>query len=115
MTRTSFIGSLVSQAVVVIIGLLVAFGVPLTSEQIAAIITAAGFVGIILALALWAQTVPREQVVERLIGDAVVAGEANDLVPSGAAVRNVTDDPLEDGGVTEAIHAAYPEASGEPR
>lgn len=59
---------------------------------------------------------PREQVVERLIGDAVVAGEANDLVPSGAAVRNVTDVPLDDdGGVTEAIRAAYPEASGEPR
>ena len=114
MTRTSFIGSLVSQAVVVIIGLLVAFGVPLTSEQIAAIITAAGFVGIILALVLWAQTVPREQVVERLIGDAVVAGEANDLVPSGAAVRNVTDIPVDDGGVTEAIRT-YPEASGEPR
>lgn len=115
MTRTSFIGSLVSQAVVVIIGLLVAFGVPLTSEQIAAIITAAGFAGIILALVLWAQTVPREQVVERLIGDAVVAGEANDLVPTGAAVRNVTDIPVDDGGAAEAIHAAYPEASGEPR
>ena len=113
MSKTSFIGSLVSQAVVVIIGLLVAFNVPLTSEQIAAIITAAGFVGIILALVLWAQTVPREQVVERLIGDAVVAGEANDLVPSGAAVRNVTDIPVDDGGV--AIRAAYPEASGEPR
>ena len=55
MTRTSFIGSLVSQAVVVVIGLLVAFGVPLTSEQIAAIITAAGFVGLILALVLWAR------------------------------------------------------------
>ena len=47
---------------------------------------------------------PREQIVERLIGDAVVAGEANDLVPSGAAVRNVTDVPLEDdGGVEDAI------------
>ena len=108
MTRTSFIGSLVSQAVVVIIGLLVAFGVPLTSEQIAAIITAAGFVGLILALVLWAQTVPREQIVERLIGDAVVAGEVNDLVPSGAAVRNVTDIPVDDGAVTEAIRA-YPD------
>ena len=98
MTRTSFIGSLVSQAVVVIIGLLVAFGVPLTSEQIAAIITAAGFAGIILALVLWAQTAPREQVVERLIGDAVVA----DLVPSGAAVRNVTEVLLEDDAPVDA-------------
>ena len=54
---------------------------------------------------------PREQIVERLIGDAVVAGEANDLVPSGAAVRNVTDAPLEDddGGVEDAIRAAYPD------
>ena len=89
MTRTSFIGSLVSQAVVVIIGLLVAFGVPLTSEQIAAIITAAGFVGIILALVLWATTVDRREVVERLIGGEVVAGEANDIVPSGEVVREV--------------------------
>ena len=110
MTRNTLVGLLVSQGVAALIGLLVAFGVPLTSEQIAAIITAAGFVGIILALALWAQTVPREQVVERLIGDAVVAGEANDLVPSGAAVRNVTDAPLEDdGGVEDAIRAAYPD------
>ena len=101
MTRNTLVGLLVSQGVAALIGLLVAFGVPLTSEQIAAIITAAGFVGIILALALWAQTVPREQVVERLIGDAVVAGEANDLVPSGAAVRNVTDAPLEDDGGVE--------------
>ena len=110
MTRNTLVGLLVSQGVAALIGLLVAFGVPLTSEQIAAIITAAGFVGIILALALWAQTVPREQVVERLIGDAVVAGEANDLVPSGAAVRNVTDAPLEDdGGAEDAIRAAYPD------
>ena len=99
MTRTSFIGSLVSQAVVVIIGLLVAFGVPLTSEQIAAIITAAGFVGIILALVLWATTVDRREVVERLIGGEVVAGEANDIVPSGEVVREVEPRHAAEGGV----------------
>ena len=99
MTRTSFIGSLVSQAVVVIIGLLVAFGVPLTSEQIAAIITAAGFIGIILALVLWATTVDRREVVERLIGGEVVAGEANDIVPSGEVVREVEPRRAAEGGV----------------
>ena len=99
MTRTSFIGSLVSQAVVVIIGLLVAFNVPLTSEQIAAIITAAGFVGIILALVLWATTVDRREVVERLIGGEVVAGEANDMIPSGEVVREVEPRRAAEGGV----------------
>ena len=99
MTRTSFIGSLVSQAVVVIIGLLVAFGVPLTSEQIAAIITAAGFVGIVLALVLWATTVDRREVVERLIGGEVVAGEANDMIPSGEVVREVEPRHAAEGGV----------------
>lgn len=99
MTRTSFIGSLVSQAVIVVIGLLVAFGVPLTSEQIAAIITAAGFVGIILALVLWASTVDRREVVERLIGGEVVAGEANDMIPSGEVVREVEPRRAAEGGV----------------
>ena len=38
---------------------------------------------------LWATTVDRREVVERLIGGEVVAGEANDLIPSGEVVREV--------------------------
>ena len=66
-----------------------AFGIDLTSEQMAAIMSAAGFLGIVLALVLWASTVDRREVVERLIGSEVVAGEANDMVPSGEVVREV--------------------------
>ena len=87
MTRNTLLGLLVTQGVSAIIGLLVAFGVDLTPEQMAAIMGAAGFIGVVLALVLWASTVDRREVVERLIGDHVVAGEANDLVPSGEVVR----------------------------
>ena len=89
MTRNTLIGLLVSQGVATLIGLLVAFGIDLTSEQMAAIMSAAGFLGIVLALVLWATTVDRREVVERLIGSEVVAGEANDIVPSGEVVREV--------------------------
>ena len=89
MTRNTLIGLLISQGVAAIIGLLVAFGVDLTPEQMAAIMGAAGFVGIVLALVLWASTVDRREVVERLIGSEVVAGEANDMIPSGEVVREV--------------------------
>ena len=89
MTRNTLIGLLVSQGVATLIGLLVAFGIDLTSEQMAAIMSAAGFLGIVLALVLWATTVDRREVVERLIGSEVVAGEANDMIPSGEVVREV--------------------------
>lgn len=89
MTRNTLIGLLVSQGVAALIGLLVAFGVDLTPEQMAAIMSAAGFLGIVLALVLWATTVDRREVVERLIGSEVVAGEANDMVPTGATVREL--------------------------
>ena len=89
MTRNSLIGLLVSQGVAALIGLLVAFGVDLTPEQMAAIMSAAGFLGVVLALVLWASTVDRREVVERLIGTEVVAGEANDIVPTGATVREL--------------------------
>lgn len=87
--QTSLIGMLITQGIVVIIGLLVAFGIDLTAEQMAAITTAGGFAGVIIALILWATTVDRSEVVERLIGEDVVAGEANDVVPTGEVVRAV--------------------------
>ena len=61
----------------------------LTADQTAAIMTAAGFVGLIVTLILWVSTVPREQVLEYLTGDDVVAGPANDMIPTGAVVRSV--------------------------
>ena len=99
MTRNSLIGLLISQGVAALIGLLVAFGIDLTPEQMAAIMSAAGFLGIVLALVLWASTVDRREVVERLIGSEVVAGEANDIVPTGATVREIDPRRAAEGGV----------------
>ena len=99
MTRNSLIGLLISQGVAALIGLLVAFGIDLTPEQMAAIMSAAGFLGIVLALVLWATTVDRREVVERLIGSEVVAGEANDMIPSGEVVRELDPRRAAEGGV----------------
>ena len=99
MTRNTLIGLLISQGVATLIGLLVAFGIDLTSEQMAAIMSAAGFLGIVLALVLWATTVDRREVVERLIGSEVVAGEANDMIPTGATVREIDPRRAAEGGV----------------
>lgn len=87
--QASLIVTLVTSGVSAVVGLLVAFGVGLTAEQMAAIMTAAGFVGVVVGLILWSRTVDRAQVVERLIGETVVAGEANDVVPTGAEVRTL--------------------------
>ena len=87
LSKGSLIGALVVEATAVVIALLVAFGLDLTAEQIAAVVGAAGFAGIILTLVLWMTTVPKEQVVELLIGDVVKAGEANNQVPTGEVIR----------------------------
>ena len=88
-SRASLVSALITQAVMVLISLAVAFGLHLTPEQIAAIAGAAGFMGIVATLVLWAYTVPREKVLELLIGDTVVAGEANDQVLSGTDIIQV--------------------------
>lgn len=89
MKNTSLIGSLIISGTSAVLALVVAFGVDLTVEQMTAILGIAGFAGVILALILWSRTVDRAQVVERLIGDHVVAGEANDMVPAGREVRRL--------------------------
>lgn len=89
MKQSSLITLFITQFMSATIGLAVAFGLDLTPEQMAAIMTAAGVVGGIIGFILWARTVDRAQVVERLIGDHVVAGEANDMVPTGAEVRTI--------------------------
>lgn len=91
MKNSSVVAMLVTEATVVVIALLVAFGVNLSADQVAAITGAAGFVGLVLTLVLWAFTVDRKKVLEKLVGDQVVAGEANDMVPAGTEVRTIGD------------------------
>ena len=86
-SKTSFVGSLVVSGAMATVSLLTAFGLKLSGEQVTAITGAAGFMGLMLTLILWAQTVPREQVLEALIGDEVVAGPANDVMREGDVVR----------------------------
>lgn len=88
--KTSLIASLIIQGILAIVALLVAFGVELTAEQIAAIAGLAAFLGIVATLILWAMTVPKEKVLEALVGDdLVVAGSANDRVAAGEVVRHI--------------------------
>lgn len=82
---------LVTQAGNVVLQLLAAFGVSINDAQVQAIGAAVSFLGIILALVLWAFTVSAKQVVEKLLGDesTVVAGPANERVAQGDVVRRV--------------------------
>lgn len=88
-SRTSYVSSLISYGVIVLLGLLTAFGVQITTAQISAISMAAAFVGILVTIMLWAKTVPKEQVLEVLIGDEVVAGPANDMAVEGETIRQI--------------------------
>lgn len=86
------IAALVTQGVLVVVSLVVAFGWDATGDQIAAISGAAGFLGLLAWLWAWAKTVGKEQVLERLVGpDTVVAGPANDLVHEGEVIRRLGD------------------------
>ena len=87
--KTSYISALISAGVTAILGLLTAFGLELTTVQLAAILSATGFVSIIVTVVLWAQTVPKDKVLEVLIGDEVVAGPANDMAIEGEIIRQV--------------------------
>lgn len=88
-SKTSFIASLCTNATIVVITLLVSFGMPLKVDQIAAITGAASFIGMLLTVALWTFTVPREKVLEALVGEDVVAGPANDLAAEGDIIRQI--------------------------
>ena len=79
----------VTQLTTVVIGLLTAFGLDITAAQIGAIMLASSSAGSLLAFVLWMTTVSKKQVVEKLIGSTIVAGEANDMVPTGAVVRQI--------------------------
>lgn len=73
-----------------LLALLIVFGVPITTEQAGAIIGFFSAVGIALVFYLRARSVNKDEVVEQLIQGEVVAGPANDIVPTGQVVREVT-------------------------
>ena len=89
MKNSSLITLLITQGVGVFTALIVSFGVAITAVQMAAIMGVAGFVGLVLTFVLWARTVPAKDVLEKLVGDQVVAGEANDIVPNGVEIREL--------------------------
>lgn len=67
----------------------VAFGLPVTPEQVGLInALAAAVVAVIVRQAV----TPNVSVAERVEGDRVIAGPANDIVTTGALVRKTGDD-----------------------
>ena len=90
MLKTSSVATgILSQLVAATIALAVAFGLNLTADQVAAIMGLTSVVGMVATFVLWARTVDRAEVVEALIGEDVIAGEANDLVMTGEIVRAI--------------------------
>lgn len=87
--KTSYISALISAGVTALLGLLTAFGLELNTVQLAAILSATGFISIVVTVVLWAKTVPKAKVLEVLIGDEVVAGPANDMAVEGEIIRQV--------------------------
>ena len=85
----SFIAALLVELAAAFLGVLIAAGAPISTELAAAILVLVGVLGAIATLVLWAVSVPRKQVLELLVGDSVVAGPANDVVPVGAEVRQI--------------------------
>lgn len=84
---------MVTQLASVVVGLVGEFsGAELTGGQIVAIMGAADFVGIVAALILWAVTVAKREVVEKLLSTGeVVAGQANEVVTEGQHIRELGD------------------------
>lgn len=84
-TATGFVA-----AVTALVTLLVAFGVDLTAEQSSAIVGLAAIIGTSVA-AKWsrARVTPNLKVLERVEGDVVVAGPANERIENGLVIRDV--------------------------
>lgn len=93
---SSVVTGILSQLVAAVVALAVAFGLSLTADQVAAIMGLTSVIGMIATFVLWARTVDRAQVVEALIGEDVIAGEANDLVTTGEIVRAIPKRALTD-------------------
>lgn len=89
-TEPATIGSGITAAATAIIALLVAFGIPLTDEQTAAILAvvavAAPLVG---GLIVRRFVTPAAVVAEKVVDGKVVAGPANDRADEGAVIRSL--------------------------
>lgn len=78
----------VGAALAAVIGVAVAFGLPITEDQQTAILAAVGPVGIVVVLIITRRLVtPNGRVVEREDGGKVVAGEGSEL-PNGLVIRD---------------------------
>lgn len=84
-----------------ILTLVVAFQPDLLTEdqKVAILGVVAVAAPLVVALVTRPQVTPNASVVERLIGTEVVAGEANDMIPSGEVVREVEPRHSAEGGV----------------
>lgn len=93
---------------------LVAFGVPLTKDQTTAV---TGLIAVLapIAVALIArgQVTPNTAVVERQLGNRVIAGPANEAIPTGQTIRAAgsLSDPYEPQRAAEPV---YDPTTGEP-
>lgn len=77
-----------------ILGVLVAFGVPVTGDQAEAILNLVGILAPVAAAVIGGLIARKKvtrntHVLERQEGDAVVAGEANEAVKAGQEIRKV--------------------------
>ena len=70
-------------------GLAVLFGAPLSPEQVGGCVTFAGAAMALVTVIQRSKVTPNSAVAERVDGDHVIAGEANDRVPEGDVVREV--------------------------
>lgn len=87
----SVVIGLVTTAVAAVLALLVAFGIDVTAEQQVAILGVIAGVGPLLAgILIRRKVTPDARVVEHLDAvDAVVAGPANERIPTGVVVRDL--------------------------
>ena len=90
MSSSSFLTSLLGYVATSLLAVFTAFGLELTSAQTSALLGLIGDIGFIATYILWTRTVPKEKVLEHLVGaDTVIAGPANDFVSEGDVVRHI--------------------------
>lgn len=87
MAKNSLIGALIIQGTIILLNLLSSFGVEMSADMVSSLTALAGFLGIIITFILWMKTVPKDKVLEVLIGEEVVAGPANDMAAEGDTIR----------------------------
>lgn len=91
-TEPATIVSGITAAATAIIALLVAFGIPLTDEQTAAILAVVAVAAPLVAgLIVRRFVTPAAAVAEKVVDGQIIAGPANDRVQDGAVVRDLDD------------------------